>query len=189
MFTILIPVALAPLLVTLFWAENKAKRLGLVEKALGRPGADAVAAQPVESRSFIGTAWHWMETFDLIGLVFLETAVALILVPLTLSSTEAKGWHDGASRAVVQSDTPLIVLVGCSVFDRHARCRHRPSLRLRRLGSLVRQAPRRTTPLPPELHLRRRDLDVFLRLCTSLSYLGTWPDDDRTTGIDVDDND
>ena len=97
MFTILIPVSLAPLMVTLFWAERKAKRLGLVEKALGRPGAsEAVAAKPVVSRSFIGAVWHWTQTFDLIGLVFLETAVALILVPLTLSSTEAKGWHDGA---------------------------------------------------------------------------------------------
>ena len=36
MFAILLPATLAPLIITLYWAENKAKKLGLVEKALRR---------------------------------------------------------------------------------------------------------------------------------------------------------
>lgn len=92
MFTILVPVSLAPLVFTLFWAERKARSLGLVEKALAKPGEPAPART---TASGIALIWHWMETFDLIGLVFLETAVALILVPLTLSSTENHGWHNG----------------------------------------------------------------------------------------------
>lgn len=95
MFTILIPVSLAPLMITLFWAERKAKRLGLVEKALGRPGVEEASTKT--KTSLLGSIWHWTETFDLIGLVFLEVAVALILVPLTLSSTASHGWHNGRS--------------------------------------------------------------------------------------------
>lgn len=34
MFAILVPATLLPLIITLFWAENKAKRLGIVDAAL-----------------------------------------------------------------------------------------------------------------------------------------------------------
>ena len=34
MFAILVPATLLPLIITLFWAEHKAKRLGIVDAAL-----------------------------------------------------------------------------------------------------------------------------------------------------------
>lgn len=83
MFAILIPVSLSPLIVTLYWAENKAKRLGLVKVDPNAPKA---------SDPFSKRAWHFAEQLDLIGLILLGAAVALILLPLTLSRTTAKGW-------------------------------------------------------------------------------------------------
>ena len=94
MFTILVPVALSPLVFTLFWAERKARRLGLVEKALGRPAEQTTPSRQTRT-SIPVLVWRWAEAFDLIGLVLLVVAVALILVPLTLSSTASHGWHNG----------------------------------------------------------------------------------------------
>ncbi|KAF7791098.1 hypothetical protein EIP86_002059 [Pleurotus ostreatoroseus] len=94
MFTILVPVSLSPLVFTLFWAERKARRLGLVEKALGRP-AEQTTPSRQKRTSLPVLIWRWTEAFDLIGLVLLVVAVALILVPLTLSSTTSHGWHNG----------------------------------------------------------------------------------------------
>ena len=94
MFTILVPVSLSPLVFTLFWAERKARRLGLVEKALGRPAEQTTPSKKTRT-SFPVLVWRWAEAFDLIGLVLLVVAVALILVPLTLSSTASHGWHNG----------------------------------------------------------------------------------------------
>ncbi len=94
MFTILVPVSLSPLVFTLFWAEHKARRLGLVEKAPSRSEEHQVASTRIRP-SLPALVWHWVQAFDLMGLILLVVAVALILVPLTLSSTTNHGWHNG----------------------------------------------------------------------------------------------
>ena len=71
MFAILIPVSLSPLIITLYWAENKAKRLGLVKFDPHAPKA---------SDPFSKRAWHFAEQLDLIGLILLGAAVCLILL-------------------------------------------------------------------------------------------------------------
>lgn len=38
MFAILVPATLLPLIITLFWAENKAKKQGIVAEALAKEG-------------------------------------------------------------------------------------------------------------------------------------------------------
>ncbi|KAI0337328.1 drug:h+ antiporter [Trametopsis cervina] len=85
MFAILIPVSLSPLIITLFWAERKAKHLGLVTKNF--MGQDS--SQPYGTQ-----IWSFVQALDLIGLVLLAASVALILLPLTLSQTVSRGWHD-----------------------------------------------------------------------------------------------
>jgi hypothetical protein len=85
MFAILIPVSLSPLIITLYWAERKAKRLGLINKNL--IGQDA-------SRPLTTQIWAFVQALDLIGLILLGASVALILLPLTLSQTVHKGWDN-----------------------------------------------------------------------------------------------
>lgn len=96
MFAILVPASLAPLIVTLFWAEGKAKRLGLVERTLRRtnPGLSSSA---IAKRPLIKRVWKFVDQLDLVGLMILGASVALILLPLTLSQTAKGGWHNRES--------------------------------------------------------------------------------------------
>ena len=87
MFAILIPASLSPLIITLFWAENKARKLGLVKAAA--PNAEAPAKE-----SLVRRVWSVAEQLDVVGLAILGTAVALILLPLTLAQSAKSGWHN-----------------------------------------------------------------------------------------------
>ncbi|KIK94500.1 hypothetical protein PAXRUDRAFT_33484 [Paxillus rubicundulus Ve08.2h10] len=78
MFAILVPAALAPLIITLLWAENKAKKLALIEDTL---------------------LWRFLQTaeqLDLVGLVLLGAAISLILLPLTISQSVGGQWRNGS---------------------------------------------------------------------------------------------
>lgn len=79
MFTILVPVALAPLILTLTWAERKVKKLNLAPKK----------QTIIRSRAI--QVFHEM---DVIGLLLLGTSVALILLPLTLAPKAKGGWNN-----------------------------------------------------------------------------------------------
>lgn len=83
MFAIMVPATLSPLILVLLWAERKAKKLGLV---------------PVKKQmSFKARVWDFIEQLNVVGLVLFGTAVALILLPLTLSQTANNGWKNRAS--------------------------------------------------------------------------------------------
>lgn len=90
MFAILIPAALAPLIITLLWAEGKAKRLGIVEARSAAAKDQANAHSSVFQRLARLSA-----QMDIIGLILIAAAVALILLPLTLSQTAKGGWNNG----------------------------------------------------------------------------------------------
>lgn len=81
MFAILVPAALAPLIITLLWAERKAKKLVLLDSPQPRGhGGFSHPQGPIMVR-FLQTA----EQLDLVGLFLLGSAVSLILLPLTIS--------------------------------------------------------------------------------------------------------
>ena len=66
MFAILIPATLCPLLATLFWAEQKARKLGLVP-----PRND-----PSEE-SYVGRrVWNFSQRLDIIGLVLIGMSIS-----------------------------------------------------------------------------------------------------------------
>ncbi|KAH9896440.1 drug:h+ antiporter [Cubamyces lactineus] len=98
MFAILIPASLSPLIITLFWAENKARKLGLVKAAA--PNAEAPAKE-----SLVRRVWSVAEQLDVVGLAILGTAVALILLPLTLAQNAKSRWHNPSMIAMI--------VVGC----------------------------------------------------------------------------
>ena len=87
MFAILVPASLAPLIVTLLWAERKAKKLGLVPKVTS------------SDDSFAAKAWTFCQQLDLFGLILIGTSVALILLPLTLATNAKGGWNNRQSYA------------------------------------------------------------------------------------------
>ena len=89
MFAILIPASLSPLIITLYWAERKAKRLGLVHSSHD-------SSAPITTQ-----IWNFAQNLDIIGLAILGTSVALILLPLTLSQTAKGGWNNGSMIAMI----------------------------------------------------------------------------------------
>ncbi|KAF8887863.1 drug:h+ antiporter [Gymnopilus junonius] len=92
MFAILIPVSLLPLIVTLLWAEWKARKLGLTSNG----NSQATQSNETLFRRVLTAA----DKLDIFGLLFLGTSVALILLPLTLSQTAKGQWHNGSMIAM-----------------------------------------------------------------------------------------
>ena len=118
MFAIFVPLTLLPLIITLFWAEARAKQLGILPANISdtieiesptaaHPVADSEydAVSPISATSEIlvtkpeDSFWKkaacMAEQLDAVGLTLLGTAVALILLPLTLSKTANGGFRNG----------------------------------------------------------------------------------------------
>ena len=102
MFAILVPASLSPLIVTLFWAEQKAKKLGLLEAPPLRPDLAEPPVQVPFLRTWWTKAWTFAQQLDIVGLVLIGTSVALILLPLTLAQG-AKGQWDNRMSFLVAS--------------------------------------------------------------------------------------
>ncbi|THH28555.1 hypothetical protein EUX98_g5621 [Antrodiella citrinella] len=102
MFAILIPVSLSPLIITLYWAERKAKKLGLVTN----PAPEA------PKKSLFQTLWKYAEQMDLVGLLLLGAAVSLILIPLTISQTVKDGWNNPSIIAMLVVGVVLLFVFG-----------------------------------------------------------------------------
>ncbi|KAM5544508.1 hypothetical protein V8D89_002168 [Ganoderma adspersum] len=89
MFAVIVPVAMAPLILTLFWGERQAKKQGLV--GASHPREDLV--HPGKSK-WVQRAWLFAEQLDLVGLALLGAAVALILLPMTLANRAKDSWSN-----------------------------------------------------------------------------------------------
>ncbi|PPQ68692.1 hypothetical protein CVT24_007577 [Panaeolus cyanescens] len=88
MFAILVPAALAPLIITLLWAERKAKRLNLI-------------VTRNEDRPFISRLKEGLNKLNIFGLLLLGTSVALILLPMTLAENARDGWNNPSMIAMI----------------------------------------------------------------------------------------
>ena len=110
MFAILVPVALFPLIVTLFWAERKAKQLGLINAPRSKPDVELERVKiPVAQR-----AWTFAQQLDVVGLALIGTSTALILLPLTLAESAKGGWHNReCSRAARAACGVTVVVDAC----------------------------------------------------------------------------
>ncbi|KAF9443003.1 drug:h+ antiporter [Macrolepiota fuliginosa MF-IS2] len=80
MFAILVPAALAPLILTLLWAERKSRALGLISSKQSGP----VLHQILDTANKL----------DIVGLALIGTSVALILLPLTLAEAAKGRWKN-----------------------------------------------------------------------------------------------
>ncbi|KAH7912676.1 major facilitator superfamily domain-containing protein [Hygrophoropsis aurantiaca] len=106
MFAILVPVALAPLICTLLWAERKAKKMGVVKevavsrayghsRSISRIGSRDGSRRPISITNHPSTGRprermslrfsKVAEQLDLVGLTLLGAAISLILLPLTIA--------------------------------------------------------------------------------------------------------
>ncbi|TYJ52549.1 hypothetical protein B9479_006838 [Cryptococcus floricola] len=95
MFTILVPVCIAPALIILFWADKKAKKVGALSLASSTYTRDMIIRkQEAAQRTWYQTCIHYARQIDAVGLLLLGFAFGCILSPFTLSSTASKGYKN-----------------------------------------------------------------------------------------------
>lgn len=98
MFAILVPVALAPLIITLFWAEHAAYKRGYLEREKSIPITEKI------KRAIIDT--------DALGLILLSAGVALLLLPLTLANNAKGKWHNASMIAMIVLGPIFLIAFG-----------------------------------------------------------------------------
>ncbi|KAG1768050.1 MFS general substrate transporter [Suillus placidus] len=109
MFAILVPVSLAPLIVTLMWAERKAKKLALLDSP--KPRSRSNSSQPsLPHGSMMARFLRSAEQLDLVGLVLLGFAVSLTLLPLTISQTVKGHWKNSSIIAMLAMGVVLLAV-------------------------------------------------------------------------------
>ena len=120
-WTIILPLAFLPLASSLFLNYRKAKRLGLV---------DRLPHKSVVTRSGLRRLWI---DLDVMGLLLLSTALALILIPLNLSATTRAGWHNPSIVAMLVIG--LLSAAAFPIWESSKRLAPAPFLSLRLLQS------------------------------------------------------
>ncbi|GAA6042902.1 hypothetical protein JCM8097_002761 [Rhodosporidiobolus ruineniae] len=122
MFIILIPVVLAPIIVTLFWAQYRAKKLGLDATDLIEANG-GTAAKAKDTRPWGQRLLSYAVEIDAMGLLLFGAGWACILLPITLTNknatvqTNSLTWQSGKIIALLTVGAVLLVcLVGWEMF-------------------------------------------------------------------------
>ncbi|KAF2270529.1 siderophore iron transporter mirB [Lojkania enalia] len=98
-FSIVVPIVCAPLIIVFFINQHKAFKQGLVE--------------PRPSRgSFAQTAFYYAKEFDVIGLLILATGLALFLLSFNLYSYQADQWKSSLIICFIIFGGLLIIAFG-----------------------------------------------------------------------------
>ncbi|GAA5883462.1 hypothetical protein JCM16303_003809 [Sporobolomyces ruberrimus] len=94
MFIILIPVVLSPIAGTLFWAQYRAKKLGLDSTDLVEANGGTAAREKTHSnQSFVRSVLNHLIDFDALGLILFGAGWACLLLPLTLVNKATLDWN------------------------------------------------------------------------------------------------
>ncbi|TFY78973.1 hypothetical protein EWM64_g5038 [Hericium alpestre] len=112
MFAILVPATLLPLIITLAWAEAKAKRLGVVDETITAVANTEQVAVLQEKTTWYQKIYRMVGRLDVFGLLLLGAGVALILLPLTLASTASNGWKNPSMIAMIVVGFVIIIMFG-----------------------------------------------------------------------------
>jgi hypothetical protein len=110
MFIIIVPACIVPIVVVLFWADWKAKKIGgsfsyiamlrtckSVLPALSLASSSYARrklAAAEQDRSLVQTVLHYTGIIDAFGLLLLGVAFSLILLPFTLYTGAENGWKN-----------------------------------------------------------------------------------------------
>lgn len=107
MFAILVPAALAPTILILYIAQNRAAKLHVLTIA-APPAAQRRAKAGIDepTPSYRQQVWAFCVQIDFVGLWLLAAAFALILLPFTLYKKQDDGW----------ASPPMIVMLVLGVL-------------------------------------------------------------------------
>ena len=119
LWSIVLPAAFMPLAFALFVSMRKAARLHLLPPS------------PWKGQSIIGGLKHLWFELDIMGLLLLSAAIALILIPLTLAATARNHWHNASIIAMIVIG--CVCLVAFPMWESTPKLAPRPFLSLRLL--------------------------------------------------------
>lgn len=87
------PTVMAPALMVLFWADIKARKLGVL--SIAASSYDRRVKNKEERLTWWQLTRMWWIQIDAIGLVLLGAGWALVLLPFTLYKSAEGGWGNG----------------------------------------------------------------------------------------------
>ena len=119
LWTIVLLVAFVPLALALFLNTRKAARLHLLPPS------------PWKGQSVVGGLKHFWYELDVMGLLLLSAACALILIPLTLAATAKNHWRNPSIVAMIVIG--CVCLVVFPLWESTSRLAPRPFLSLQLL--------------------------------------------------------
>jgi hypothetical protein len=96
MFCILLPVCMSPALVVLFIGDHRAKKLG-VEAKLRQQIDQSQLAEDKVHRTLWGSTQYYFMRLNVVGLLLMGFGFALLLTPITLSTTAKGGYKNRES--------------------------------------------------------------------------------------------
>lgn len=94
MFAIIVPAAVAPITITLYWAQHRAKKLGVVATNINDATGEVDAPRIVSNQPFLLKFWNFLIDMDALGLLIFAAGWACLLVPWVESNhlDFAKDW-------------------------------------------------------------------------------------------------
>ncbi|KAF5121157.1 Siderophore iron transporter 3 [Metarhizium anisopliae] len=102
MFAILVPALLVPAIITLYSMQRRGEKAGLVTMADSKNvRTGAAEASPRSFRYWAKLAYQGLIDIDIVGLVILGFAFALILLPFTLAKKSQGGWSNPSMVAML----------------------------------------------------------------------------------------
>lgn len=116
MFAILVPVLLIPAIATLYTMQKRGEQLGMVTMAGSK--RERLSGQDAASpRTWAQLLLEGLVDIDIVGLILLGFAFALILLPFTLAEDAEKGWASPNIIAMlVVGFVLLIIFAGFEMF-------------------------------------------------------------------------
>jgi len=87
------PAVMAPALMVLFWADIKAKKLGVLSIAASSYNRRVGGKE--ERLTWWQLTRNWWVQIDAVGLILLGVGWALVLLPFTLYRRAEGGWENG----------------------------------------------------------------------------------------------
>lgn len=122
------PAVMAPALMVLFWADIKAKKLGVL--SIAASSYDGRVKNKEERLTWWQLTRNWWIQIDAFGLILLGVGWALVLLPFTLYKSAKGGWENGRTLSQL-SLSQLNVAHSFRIDHRHA-CRWRCLARILR---------------------------------------------------------
>ena len=95
---IIMPVVMAPALMVLFWADIKAKKLGVL--SIAASSYDGRANTKEKRPTWWQLTKNWWVQIDAVGLILLGAGWAFVLLPFTLYKGAEGGWRNGKTRGI-----------------------------------------------------------------------------------------